>query len=209
MNQNEFVSGGRATRPATISQVQGVYAFTPVPLMVRDVSDIRTHLGGAWTYAHRKGAGMKIRKADERLRFIVKRETIEEACAIWEEKEIAPAAWVAWRLCIGVFTRPRTLEQLIDLPWLRQGAKRGWFRQTTRGMFGGRAILVGDPEGLVPGSLEAMTYAAWAADAAKALDGKMQTAAQFGELFPNVESIAEALKPKKPREPLNEKRGGC
>ena len=184
--------GTAAPRPLVtraVSAPQPVFAYTPPCALVTEVPNAAALVRGAWTEVVRKVLGLKVTKDGAKGAFFIKAGEMQAAVEVFGEKQIAPAAWLAWRAAklFGRADKPPGLSILLGIAWLREPRKRGWFRTETTGLFGLRATLIGTPP---DAQADAM---AWQAYYDAALVEKDRTEAAwkkrvaFGGLFPTTD----------------------
>lgn len=185
-DEDEYVSGGTAVDPLS-QPPSAVIAYEPMPALIQDVDAPVRLVRGAWAFVVRKMLGVPASKVDRAV-FAVKKELLEQAVELLREKSIAPAAWLAWRAKRGGFKGAIAspgMGALLGLEWLKTPGKRGWFRSETNGLFGGRAVVVGDPPRAGATDIEVQAYL----QRSEAQKAKMDTAwrikVMHGGLFIN------------------------
>lgn len=189
IDAEEYRSRGRARQPALYRGNIAVVAFEPKPLLVGEVVAPKTLIQGAWTFTTRKVLGLSIAKHNQRLAYAISAADLLEAVDIMREKDLPPASWIAW---VALKRHPNarapvTLASVINLPWLREGRRRAWFRTETKLFFGGRARIVGDPPPQGSSELEVAAYQSWAVTEKTRLESSWAEANKRGALFPNAD----------------------
>lgn len=181
------ISGGTARTPEVVP-VFAVLAFEPVPALVSETAPL-VLLRGGWKYAVAKV--LKLKAGASTSCYVITAHDRDEAIELFREKQIAPAAWLAWRAakCFRNSQRPPTMRALIGLEWLSEGRRRAWFRKDTAGLFGGHVRVVGDPppRGADPVQVEA--YQARARTEKERLEAAWAKKSAMGGLFPNTDII--------------------
>lgn len=140
MNDGSLLVGGRARFGRTFPSLPTTVFVEPAPALVTSVQHPDKLLRGAWLWAVRKVLKLKV-SDDDKGQFAVRRDDREKALSIFAEKNIAPAVWIAWRARVFVHnpSHPPSLGWLLGTSLLAEPARRGWFRNSTAGMFGGRS----------------------------------------------------------------------
>lgn len=139
MNDGTLVMGGHGVALSQTFPRPPVTPFVePPPALVTGLYPEKL-LRGAWLWVGRKVLGFKLSN-DDKGQFALRRQDALDALAIFKEKNIAPAAWLAWRAKVFVHepTHMPGLGWMIGVSLLSEPARRGWFRHSTAGVFGGR-----------------------------------------------------------------------
>lgn len=189
LQDNEYAAPGRARRPAEWSANIPVCAVTPKPLLVGEVTSPTILLAGAWTFTMRKVLKLKVTSAHSRLAYAVSKAALNATLSALAEKEIPPAAWVAWVATkrAPFASAPVPMATILGAEWIKEGRFRGWFRKETLGLFGGKLVVLGDPppQGSDPFAVDA--YQGWARVEKARREAAWHEASLRGSLFPNVD----------------------
>jgi|GEM_PF-3742269 len=184
-----YAAPGRAFKPAVWIPNIPVVAYEPRPPRVEEVVSPTILMAGAWTFTMRKVLKLKVTAAQSRLAYAVNKDVLLNAIDILRDKEIPPAAWLAWSAMkrTSRATTPLAMAVILSADRLKEGRFRGWFRKETRGLFGGRAVIVGDPPGQDESEFAIAAYTAWATVEKARLEASWQAASIRGTLFPNAD----------------------
>lgn len=134
----EVINRGRP-RP-TFPPVPFAPFVEPGPLACpTDLADAIRLMRGAWAWSVRKVLNLKV-SSDDRGQYALRKDDAARAQAVFIEKRMQPAAWIAWRAKVFVrgASHPPSLGWMLAASLLEQPQTRGWFRSSTEGMFGGR-----------------------------------------------------------------------
>lgn len=131
-----LLCGGIAVRS------RGVFPTPPVSVFVEPAPPINLTpqaLRAAWSWSCKKVLGLRV-NAQNKEQYWMRKDDMERAFKVFEEKSISPSAWIAWRT--KAFVRqansPPALRWLVAVDSLESGKFRGWFRTATAGFFGGK-----------------------------------------------------------------------
>lgn len=189
IDDETYTPRGRALGPAMLPLAVTVLAFEPMPALVDEVPTPTMLISGAWSWVMRRVLGSKVSAVKAKLAYAVNRQVLAESIEIMREKQIAPAAWLAWyagKRCSAA-TAPLPMASILGADWLKEGRKRAWFRTETTGLFGGRAVIVGDPPGATATQFARDAYAAWALTEKDRMQRSWTLSSTHGALFPNAD----------------------